>query len=458
MPGPLLAIYTVTFGLALWLGAFLLARNPTAPHLRYAGLGLIAYALALAGETLLGFSSFPSSWIWNSFSRPLFFVSALLWSGSLIYLIPEDGESLPSLAQLWARLFLPISLLTYGVLAGVGWFESASVPIQRGTAILTLLPLLLLAIWIGRTALVGGSNRQVGLLLVALIFFGLSTGPVLIPVSYLPRSWLVVIMGLDLLFLGVVAARMDAFSEGEALWPDMVRSLDATFLVATLFGGTVGLTMMLDRGVTPAMTALLLSVVGLAILTQAFQALLQEWMDRLAFASYPRVRENRAALRVESEIEPRVDDELDPMQMGEEEFVRLTRRALSHYGNLPKLAANPLARLPLVSQRLREAGTEESTLTRASALKQVLTESIDRLRPPGEDGFSATDAWRHYNALYYPYVVGLKPYSRRATDDSLDKESRAALEWFRLYVPQRTLYNWQTGASALIAQNLREQG
>ena len=53
--------------------------------------------------------------------------------------------------------------------------------------------------------------------------------------------------------------------------------------------------------------------------------------------------------------------------------------------------------------------------------------------------------------------MGLKPYSRRANYYDLDPESQAALEWFRSQVPERTLYNWQNAAAALVAQDLREQ-
>ena len=75
----------------------------------------------------------------------------------------------------------------------------------------------------------------------------------------------------------------------------------------------------------------------------------------------------------------------------------------------------------------------------------------------GQGEFGTADAWRYYNALYYPYVAGLKPYSRRAIHDDLDPAAGQALAWFQAQVPERTLYNWQTAAARLVAQNLREQ-
>ena len=71
--------------------------------------------------------------------------------------------------------------------------------------------------------------------------------------------------------------------------------------------------------------------------------------------------------------------------------------------------------------------------------------------------FGTTDAWRHYNALYFPYVKGIRPYRRRVDTEHLDTPSRQALDWFRTEVPLRTLYNWQTAAARLIARDLRER-
>jgi hypothetical protein len=53
--------------------------------------------------------------------------------------------------------------------------------------------------------------------------------------------------------------------------------------------------------------------------------------------------------------------------------------------------------------------------------------------------------------------MGLKPYSRRSDHDGLDSTAQAALDWFTLYVPERTLHNWQNAAAKLVAQDLREQ-
>ena len=136
-----------------------------------------------------------------------------------------------------------------------------------------------------------------------------------------------------------------------------------------------------------------------------------------------------------------------PPDLGnDEQFTRLTRRALSNLGDLPKLAKSPLVNLPGIE------GT--NPLDRAHALRSLLIKSIQKLKPQSEARFGTTDEWRYYNALYFPYVLGLKPYTRRLDFNSLDESSRAALDWFQASVPERTLHNWQNAAAQLIAEDL----
>jgi hypothetical protein len=87
--------------------------------------------------------------------------------------------------------------------------------------------------------------------------------------------------------------------------------------------------------------------------------------------------------------------------------------ALSHMGDLPRLAASPLTELPVIAARLTTRGATIDTLTRAAELKTLLAECVSRLKPDSPDSFGTTGQWRHYNALYFPYVVGLRPYSQK---------------------------------------------
>jgi len=144
--------------------------------------------------------------------------------------------------------------------------------------------------------------------------------------------------------------------------------------------------------------------------------------------------------------------------MSDDELFRFTRRALTHYGDLQRLAANPLTRLKWIDERLKERGASDDVLERANELKSVLLECILQLKPRGDESFGTSDEWRYYNVLYFPYVVGIKPYSLRYSPGRLDTASHAALAWFREHVPERTYYNWQNAGAKIIAVCLKHKG
>lgn len=254
--------------------------------------------------------------------------------------------------------------------------------------------------------------------------------------------------------IGFWLARQDAERRRESLLPDLLRSFDYSFLIVLLFAGQVVIAMVAGPGVTGAMLALLLAVIATSIATQVFLDQVQGALDRVAFANIPWLQELRSDLRETASSLPR---RRGPLDLDEDEFVRVTRRALSDFGDLTKLSASPLINIALVDERVNAAGSTATSLERAAALKSILAEAIASLKPAGDDCFGTSDEWRYYNALYFPYVVGMRPYSRRAVHDFSEQSHQDALNWFRTYVPERTLHNWQTAAARLVAQHLREQ-
>ena len=301
------------------------------------------------------------------------------------------------------------------------------------------------------------NRSMVGVLVVATIFFGLQVGWFLFPFVAVSRTLLLLGIGFDLFLLGAAIGRLDAFAEGEAIRRDMIRSFSGSLLLVALFAGQVALLIFLTGELTFPLLLLLLSTVTVAIAFHNFSDLIHTLVDAVVFGRGDRLVAERASYRAAAREAARLQEQLPLQDLDDERFYRLTRRALSHFGDLARLSGSPLTRLALIDRRLAARGAKADTLERAAELKALLAESIERLKPHGEEAFGTSDEWRYYNALYFPYVVGLRPYSRRAIHENLDPVAMEALAWFRQSVPERTLYNWQSAAAALVAQDLREK-
>jgi hypothetical protein len=442
----LILLQILAFAFALWFGLYLLNRDLGKPLLRFAGLGLTTYALGLALDSLSHYAPEMSRWAW-----PLALLPTIFWFGATLHLLPDSS----SLRAHWTSRY--DDALLFG--AVVFYFAAVALNARQGALYwlfvgVAALPLGI-ALWLMwhrlRNKMQGGAGS---IFFTAATFFGLGLGLMIAPLDWLPREIVLLSLSFDLFLLGYIIAALDAFNEGEALLPDFLRSFGFSAFAVLIFGGQVGLVVAF-AGLNAALFALWLAVVATAIFTQVFSDGIQTALDKLVFARFPRLRQARAELRGAANALPRLNELVDPEAIDDAEFVRLTRSALSHMGDLPRLSANPLTRLPLIDARLNGHGGE-NTLERAAELKKLLTESIQRLKPQAKGDFGSSDEWRYYNALYFIYIIGLRPYSRREYDD-LDEAAKAALDWFRTTVPERTLHNWQNAAAKLVAQDLRER-
>lgn len=321
---------------------------------------------------------------------------------------------LPALAWTGAILLLTRPRL-------IRWWIFAVVPVG---VIALWLPWIVLVPMAVVTALAIGKRTYFSLVGV---MFGLSAGAFLL--DLLPDAVTLPSLGLDVVVLGVLIAVTDAVEEGEAIRADMLRSLVIAGFTAVLFGSQV---VFFGGPVLLAYTT-----VAAAIAVQVLANPLAAVVDRLAV---PAVAAERAELREAAESLPK---RLPLITEDEAEFARLTRKALSHYGDLGKLVASPLIALT----------DEAPPLDRAAQLKSMLLTSIQRLKPADGD-FGTSDEWRCYNALYFYYVKGIRPYSVRTKREDLDAEDRRALQWFVTQVPERTLHNWQNAAARLVAADL----
>ncbi|WP_068920539.1 hypothetical protein [Planobispora rosea] len=438
-------------GLTWWLGLYVIVRDPRERGPRRAGLGLLAYGLALAtgqvraatGDAVAGSATLQNTGAeaLAAAETVLVYLPALLWTGAMLTLVPGSER----LDRIWSRVLVPITLAGLGWLAVSGWGTEVSLAVRAVTGVLLLGPLAGVLV-----LLVRARPPRVGwLAAVATLFFGLGAALLLFPLLGPANLLAVLAVDVDMALLGVAIAMSSAFQAGEALWRDMLRSLLGAVVVMLASGGQVALAIVLG-GPTPALAVLLFGVVAVAVAVQTLAGPVHRALDRIAFPGDPEIRRERAELHDSSEALPR--REPGPPPMDEAEFTRLTRRALAGYGDLGKLSSSPLANLPVIDKRV----TGDSPLERAAELRNLLLESIQRLKP--RDGeFGTSEEWRFYNVLYFPYVRGLRPYRRGATRNGLTPEERQAFDWFLREVPERTLYNWQNTAAKLVADDLRTE-
>lgn len=376
------------FALAWWLGLYLLGRTGAQRSVRLAGVALALYGAGMAIEALLPFVADASLAITMMWGRSLVLVGAgLVWLG-----VVRESLLVMQAAERGQRLLWGISL----------------------------------------------------------IFLALEVVALLIPVLPFPKEWLYWALGFDLLLLGWLILGWDAFEQGETVLPHAIRSFDGAALGAIVLGAQVAVAASVGDGWTFPMMMLLYGVVATVIGAVTLGGVLQEGLDYLAFGRFPRIREARAALRATADELPRTVA-LHPLaEMHEAELVRQTRRALRTFGDVAQLATNPLRELPTVTAYLHTHQMGTTDLERARALQHHLRATVEQLKP--EEGFfGTTPAWRHYNALYFPYIIGLKPYTVKMTVEEIDPAYRQVWQWLREQVPERTLHHWQSAATKIVA-------
>ena len=439
------ALSAVVFTLSWWLGLYLLARDPRKPVLVLAAIGLTSFASVVALDAVRVVSG---SDILSSVEVYLVTVPGIAWFAVLLEM------SRPS--DTWRSRAGEIALVA--AVAAVALFGAAMAgnvdgPLRMGHWVMfAAISLSSLGAMV-KAVLVKPPRPVVTFVVIATLFFALGNAILVIPLGLVP-SWLALAStGFDVALLGIAVAIGDAFDEGQALRADMLRSFAATAVVALLFGGQllIGLAV---SGRQTALMVLLFTSLGVAIAINVLADPLAGLLDRLAFSRSPDLRADRATLRrTEAALPLRSANPLDGID--DDTFARLTRRALGHYGDLSKLVASPLTELPLIDERLAVRGAPDQPLERANELKALLADRIARLKPRDGGDFGTTEQWRHYNSLYFPYVVGVRAYAQNATAAGLDPVARQAWQWFVTEVPQRSLHNWQNAAARLIAADLR---
>jgi len=226
----MLALNVIVLAFAWWLGLYLLARDPSRPLLRRAGLGLAVYALALAADLLS--AAAPDAPPAATFARAhlaLIFAPALCWAGALVQLLPEDHPLREPLDRAWAYAVGPAFVLL-------------ALTVNRpdrsflAVALIVLAPLAGLLVLVARALYATRPRNAAGLAIAATLFFTLGLALLILPLGLLPRAWGLLAIGADLLVFDVAIAALDAFDEGETLWPDIARSFAGALFSTLLFG------------------------------------------------------------------------------------------------------------------------------------------------------------------------------------------------------------------------------
>lgn len=247
-----------------------------------------------------------------------------------MFLLPEDASHRRRFTALWRFGLTPLVVLLSMLALGTPFTLTLSAtqpqpsPLYGLSAALFIAPLLASTLALSRSFAPPRAARPWVLMLISAVFFGLSTGLLLFPLDYLPRAWVMLLIGLDLGCLGVLIIVVDAFDAGEAWQVELIGSLAVSTLMAVVFGGSVVLIATLEVGWTFMTMALLIAnltaAIGLAVFGDRWQGLL----DRVIFARRPHLRQARADLRDVSSALPRVDSALDLLALDEAEFERLT--------------------------------------------------------------------------------------------------------------------------------------
>ncbi|MDX1870519.1 hypothetical protein SBI67_00150 [Mycolicibacterium sp. 120266] len=438
----------VLFALSWWLGLYLLARNPRKPVLALAAAGLTSFATVVALDAVRVTTDSAAPGRVEVF---LVVLPGVFWFAVLLELSrPQDNPPRR------VREFTAVAVVAAVGFTGAALAGSVAGPLRAGHWLMFAAVSVSALGAMAATTLRPAQPRPVRrFVLVATLFFALGNAILVIPLELVP-SWLALAStGFDVALLGIAVALSDAFDEGQALRADMLRSFAATAVVALLFGVQVliGLAVTGPSARLP-LTVLLFTSIAVAVTINVLADPLAGLLDRVTFSRSPVLRADRAALRrTEAALPLRKDSPLD--QIDDETFARLTRRALGHYGDLSKLVASPLTALPIIDARLAARGAPDQPLERANELKALLADRIAALKPRDGGDFGTSEQWRHYNALYFPYVAGVRAYAQNATAAGLDPVARRAWQWLATEVPQRSLHNWQNAAARVIAADLR---
>ncbi|MEO1291080.1 MAG: hypothetical protein AAFV93_25375, partial [Chloroflexota bacterium] len=263
---PLLQILTYSF--MLWFGLYLLGRDWHKAGLRYAGLGLISYALALALSLIVQEQAIGIAWRYLPILLP-----SVFWMGAILYLVPDVPIRPINRHLILAMIVLVI--ITFGVaLIQPSWtrFFGLCLPV-----------IFLVGVVLRLFQIVSDDvpRPPVVVLITATIFFALATALIALPIDFITHDWVVLAISLDLICLGYSVGVLDAYDEGTSLFTDALRSFASASLLVFIIGGQIMMVMVITDDSSAPMLLLLLGVITTLLVALIFSDNIQRILDQL---------------------------------------------------------------------------------------------------------------------------------------------------------------------------------
>jgi hypothetical protein len=262
-------------------------------------------------------------------------------------------------------------------------------------------------------------------------------------------GYLILTAGLTLVGYGI--ARYNALIEGQVIAADFVDFVASSLGLGALFSGVI----LVVTGFSSNAIPVILVVTLVALASHASADLAGSVWDRLFHRR--EVRLLRAELRALEGNVARSPDRVDVLIQAQEALDRVTdahfrslvEDALRKLNNVPALAEHPLQeRVPALLQSYlipfrgdAPVPTRFAALDRARALRQALTDAIQRLRPAGEQSSKFNPAWGHYVILHDAYEVG--------------RQNKEIMRRYQL--SEGTFNRYRRQAVAVLAADLRER-
>jgi len=166
------------------------------------------------------------------------------------------------------------------------------------------------------------------------------------------------------------------------------------------------------------------------LIGQAAKALEDRRLQQNVFAAVDNIMPELEAIQRQRSVIRYADSSmhltLDAETFRSPEFTTWVRDALSHFWGGPKLTQSPLMRLHIVQQALAE--NEDSP---AKALRAVLLQAMDHLKPNGDRKMTAAE-WLLFNILELKFIQGRRvreiAQQLALSESDLYRKQRVAIE------------------------------